>query len=89
MKTELLITYMIIFLLSNIIVEKEILPKFLINKKLTKTIFMGIGIMVIGITLGIILKLTVITVSLTIFASTLIAWKLRNGVDKLEKGVKI
>lgn len=89
MKINSLIIYIIIFFISQILVEKNFLPKSFKNKNLFITILMGSGIMVLGVIIGILFKNTIVPISLTIFSSTLIAWKLRNNAMRMEKGEKI
>ncbi|QQK08379.1 hypothetical protein [Miniphocaeibacter halophilus] len=89
MKIYEFVIYTIFFLVSQIIVEKELLPKYLTNKNLFKTSLIGVGFMLVGAIIGVFLKTRFIPILFTILSSSLMAWKFRKNADDFERGAKI
>lgn len=78
----MMIWFILLFIISQIVIEKELLPKKLLQFGLLKTMFLAFLAILSGIVVGILINQPIMIVgSVTIFCSSMIAWKYRNKFE--------
>ncbi|APX71323.1 hypothetical protein M5C72_11225 [Companilactobacillus allii] len=78
------------FLLSEVLVQKKIMPKFLKNISAGKTILRSLLILLVVAAIGMLLKITAVLVILaTIYLATVISNKYLNVFSDMEGGKKV
>ncbi|MBP2098736.1 putative membrane protein [Enterococcus rivorum] len=81
----MLLWFIIFFIFSQIVIEKEWLPSKILDMRLLHICFLTIASILFSVLVGILISQPIFVVgSTTIFLSTLTSWKYRNKYDKVE-----
>lgn len=83
----MLIWFIVFFILSQVIIEKNWLPEWVTSLRLIYLCIASIGAIFIGILVGLLSGQPVLFVgTVTILCSSIISWKYRNKYDHFERG---
>lgn len=83
----MLIWFITFFIISQIVMEKEWLPKRMLAMRLLYICFLTVFSILFSVLVGLLFSLPIVIVgSTTIFFSTLTSWKYRNKYDQVESG---
>lgn len=83
----MIIWFIVFFILSQVIIERNWLPEQVTNLRLMHLCIASIGAIFIGILVGLLSGQPVFFVgTVTILCSSIISWKYRNKYDHFERG---
>ncbi|MGX7150675.1 hypothetical protein [Enterococcus ureasiticus] len=83
----MLIWFIVFFILSQVVIERNWLPEKYTDLRLLHLCIASIGLIFISIVIGILVKQPIFIVgTVTIFCSSVISWKYRNKFDHIKRG---